>query len=81
MYPAAISSKALFWRVGVMAAFPNNTIKCRYEMLLKDKIITLSIFINRKQAGKPHYYWSYIKNPVTEVTGKRLLIILLINCF
>ena len=24
-------------RVGVMAAFPNKTIKCRYEMLLRDK--------------------------------------------
>ena len=39
-------------------------------MLLKDKIITLSIYINRKQAGKPRHDWSCEKNPVTEVTGR-----------
>ena len=53
-----------------MAAFSDKTIKCRCEMLLKDKIITLSIYINRKQAGKPHHDWSCEKNPVTGVTGR-----------
>ncbi len=56
-----------------MAAFPNKTIKCRFGILLKGKIITLSIYINRKQDGKPRHDWSCEKNPVTEVTGRENL--------
>ncbi|HBX75101.1 MAG TPA: hypothetical protein DEG55_03015 [Acidaminococcaceae bacterium] len=70
VFPFLFSIKEQFWRADAMTAFPNITIKCRYEMLLKDKIITLSILINRKQAGKPHHDWSCEKNPVTEVTGR-----------
>ena len=31
----------------------------------------MSIYINRKQAGKPRHDWSCEKNPVTKVTGNR----------
>ena len=32
--------------------------------------------INRKQVGKPCHHWSYEKNPVTKVTGEKLVFIL-----